>query len=116
MSSKNQSSKNCLQELYKNIGNGMFHTIPEEWSSAKIDVTYFNNQLLCIGSFVSRFNSQAHEFDVHERTHQDFEKLREITLNDGEDWNIAEFSLERSGQFKLNFSLKNNLQQNTASK
>lgn len=91
-----------IEELYQEIGERLVMKIPPDWLQAWITAEADGgSQLVLNGWYVSEGEHNSHSFqagpEITQLLIKVFKHIKAVN------WHFATFSIDRSGQFELNF-------------
>jgi hypothetical protein len=93
-----------IDSLYLEIAERVSDAIDESWDTAVIDFKYFGGAGEYTGRYTSDDFSGEKDFKVGYKNYKSLKRIHEITTEGGSNmWNKALFTLQRSGEFSIDF-------------
>ena len=94
-----------VDDLYLSVAQNMVQNIKRTWDIAKIQVEVFDDAIKLKGGSYEKDIFTSFKFrDFNRKIISDFENIHQITTFESENnWNRAQFTLEPTGKFKMDF-------------
>ena len=91
-----------IEPLYQQIAEAIQEAIPEEWSSAKMEVIFYPQSSIYLGEYTRKADGVARDFATTTNAERAFRKIRRRFREAGKPlWCQATFELKPEGKFNM---------------
>jgi hypothetical protein len=93
-----------VEDLYRQVGQYIFQTIPESWTEAWIAVEFEPGVVSAQGYYIASETSDERSFQVTGDVNRLFISLRQLVQKDKQHmFKGAKFMLKADGEFRIDF-------------
>jgi len=93
-----------IDVLYQQIADAIDHEIPDEWTTARIDVAFFPDHSQYTGEYTRTSDGVARDFPISLSAGRAFREIRKRFKEAGKLlWGRACFEIDSSGRFEMHW-------------
>lgn len=97
-----------IEPLYQQVGDSIQNSIPEDWSSAKMEAIFYSDSITFFGEYVSQVDKRLKDFSTPRDAQRAIREIRRRFQQAGKPlWGQATFEVHADGKFNVKWGYEN---------